>query len=603
MTAVVGEPGVGKSRLVFELTHSHRVDGWLALESGSVSYGKATSYLPIIDLLKGYFRIGDRDTYRDTREKVTGKILTLDRSLEPALPALLALLDVPVDDLQWQALDPPQRTLDTVKRLLLREAQVQPLLVIFEDLHWIDSETQAFLDSLVESLPAIRMLLLVNYRPEYSHSWGGKTFYTQVRLDTLPPESASELLDALLGPDVTLEPLKSLLARTTGGNPLFLEESVRTLVEAKALLGPRGAYRLAQPVETIRVPPTVHAILAARIDRLSLDEKRLLETAAVIGKDVPFALLQAVAGESEETLRRGLGHLQAAEFLYETSLPDLEYTFKHALTHQVAYDRLLHDRRRNLHVRLVETLETLYADRIPEYVEALAYHALRGEAWHVAAAYSRQAGVRAFARAANRAAITYLEAGTVGLDPRRIDPASSRTGRGHPDRASTPSLRPGRSGRHLRAATRSGGAGDALGDRARLGRVLTFLANYFWFRASNEEALETCERVVSIATDLGEMGLRATAYFRRGQEPTPVGQYHRALQNLGAASRSFEGDRLYERFGGPTPTAVTIRLVGVVVRRSRSACRSDRQRQGSRQNLRDRGRSVCSQSRALRSRV
>ena len=202
VAAVVGEPGVGKSRLTFELTHSHRVEGWLILQAGSVSYGKATSYLPVIDLLKNYFRIGDRDDRREIREKVTGKILTLDRALEATLPALLALLDVSGDDPQWQALDPPQRrqrTLDAVKRLLLREAQVQPLLVVFEDLHWIDSETQALLDSLVESLPPARLLLLVNYRPEYEHRWGSKTSYTQLRLDPLPPESAVELLHGLLG--------------------------------------------------------------------------------------------------------------------------------------------------------------------------------------------------------------------------------------------------------------------------------------------------------------------------------------------------------------------------------------------------------------------
>jgi len=195
VAAVVGEAGVGKSRLVYEFTHSHRLQGWLILEAGSVSYGKATSYLPVIDLLKGYFKIQDRDDLREIREKVTGKLLTLDRALELALPALLALLDVPMDDASWRALDPGQRrqqTLDAVKRLLLREAREQPLLLIFEDLHWIDGETQALLDSLVDSLGSARLLLLVNYRPEYQHAWGGKTSYSQMRLDALPAESAGE---------------------------------------------------------------------------------------------------------------------------------------------------------------------------------------------------------------------------------------------------------------------------------------------------------------------------------------------------------------------------------------------------------------------------
>ncbi len=310
LVAVVGEPGVGKSRLVYEVTHSHRTQDWLILESGSVSYGKATSYLPVIDLLKAYFKLHDREAHREIREKVTGKLFTLDRTLEPALPALLTLLDVPVEDAEWLALDPPQRrrrTLDAVKRLLLRECQLQPLLVIFEDLHWIDSETQALLDSLVESLPTARLLLLVNYRPEYSHGWGSKTYYTQLRLDALPPESANELLLALLGTDATVEMLTPVLIARTAGNPLFLEESVRTLVETRVLTGERGAYRLARPLDTIDVPATVQAILASRIDRLDPQDKQLLQTASVIGKDVPLLLLLAIADLGEEDLRRVAG--------------------------------------------------------------------------------------------------------------------------------------------------------------------------------------------------------------------------------------------------------------------------------------------------------
>jgi predicted ATPase len=186
------------------LTHSHRLQGWLTLESASVSYGKATSYLPVIHLLKGYFNIQDRDDVRAIREKVTGKLLALGRTLESTLPALLALLDIPVDEPAWGLLDPAQRrqqTLDALKRLLLREAREQPLLLIFEDLQWIDGETQAHLDSLVESLGSARLLLIVNYRPEYQHTWGSKTFYSQMRLDALPAEGAGELLDALLGND------------------------------------------------------------------------------------------------------------------------------------------------------------------------------------------------------------------------------------------------------------------------------------------------------------------------------------------------------------------------------------------------------------------
>jgi class 3 adenylate cyclase len=252
VVAIVGEAGVGKSRLVYEFTHSHRVQDWLILEASSVSYGKATSYLPVLDLLKSYFKICDRDDHREMRAKVLGRVLGLDRGLEPLLPPLLALLDVPVENAAWQTLEPRERrqlTLDAVKRLLLRESQVQPLLAVFEDLHWIDSETQALLDGLVESLGSARLLLLVNYRPEYKHRWGSKTAYSQLRLDSLHTESAAELLATLLGPDPRLVPLTQMLVKR--GNPFFLEETVRTLVETGALAGERGAYRLTRPVEAL----------------------------------------------------------------------------------------------------------------------------------------------------------------------------------------------------------------------------------------------------------------------------------------------------------------------------------------------------------------
>src|SRR4029453_15965094 len=218
-----------------------------------------------------------------------GRVLGLDRALEFLLPPLLALLDVPVEDAAWQALDPPQRrqrTLDAVKRLLLRESQVQPLLVVFEDLHWMDGETQALLDSLVDSLGSVRLLLLVNYRPEYQHGWGSKTAYSQMRLDALSTQHAGQLLDVPLGADLGLGPLKELLVKR--GNPFFLEETIRTLVETKALEGLPGRYRLTQPLQSLQVPSSVQTILAARIDRLSSEDKRLVQTASGVGKHGPL---------------------------------------------------------------------------------------------------------------------------------------------------------------------------------------------------------------------------------------------------------------------------------------------------------------------------
>jgi class 3 adenylate cyclase len=271
VVAIVGEAGVGKSRLVYECLHSHRTQGWRVLEAASVSYGKATPYFPVIDLLKRYAQVDDHDDTRTIRAKVTGHVLTLDDALQDTIPALLALLEALPEDSPFLRLEPPQRrqrTLEALQRLLLRESQVKPLLLVFEDLHWIDSETQALLDRLTERLPTAPLLLPVNYRPEYQHGWGSKTYYTQLRLDPLPPASAAEVLQALLGDDLSLASVKPLLIARTEGNPFFLEESVRTLVEMQVLVGEPGAYRLVQALPTIQVPATVQAVLAARIDRL-----------------------------------------------------------------------------------------------------------------------------------------------------------------------------------------------------------------------------------------------------------------------------------------------------------------------------------------------
>jgi class 3 adenylate cyclase len=321
VVAIVGEAGVGKSRLIHEFARSDHVHGWLVLHTASVSYGRSTSYLPVVELLKAYFKIHDRDDLKEIREKVTDKLLALDRALEPTLPAVLALLDSSGEDIEWRSIDPVQRRhrmLDAVKRVLLRETRAQPVLVIFEDLHWIDGETQAVLDGLVESLGSTRTLLMVNYRPEYSHTWSGKTYYSHLRLDALAAESASALLEAVLGDDPGLEPLKRLLVKR--GNPFFLEETVQTLVETRALAGERGRYRLTQPVPAIHVAPTVQAVLGARIDRLRPEYKRLLQVASVVGKGVPLALLEQVAEVEGDALRGSLDRLQAAEFLYEIGL-------------------------------------------------------------------------------------------------------------------------------------------------------------------------------------------------------------------------------------------------------------------------------------------
>ena len=574
--AVAGEPGVGKSRLFWELTYSVRHPGtrgtgalgsaprdWLVLETSSVSYGKAIPYQPVIALLRGYFQLSDQDDIRTINEKVTGKVLALDRALEPCLSALLSLLGAPPDEPAWQALDPPQRrqqTMDAVRRLLVRESRVQPLLLIVEDLHWVDGETETLLGGIIESLPIARILLLVNYRLEYSHNWGNKTYYAQLRIDPLPPESADALLSVLLGDDAKLEPIKRLLVERTEGNPFFLEESVRTLVETGTLIGERGRYRPTGTPGHVQVPATVQAVLAARIDRLPQEDKRLLQSAAAIGKDVPFALLRAITDADEEALRAGLTRLQSTEFLYEAALfPDLEYTFRHALTLEVAYASLLQGQRRALHARIVSAIEELWSSRLPEHVDRLAGHAFRGELWNKALLYGREAGGNAASRCAYREALVALE--------------QAREALGHlPERRET--LEQGVDirlalldvlnalgdlPRMLELVTEAERLAVVLDDKPRLVRVLSYANRCFWWLGQHEPSLTAGERALEIARALDDPPLEVVANYHLGLTCMFAGDYHRGVEVYRRTGEILDGDLQFQRLGMPALPGVISR--------------------------------------------
>ena len=555
VVALVGEAGVGKSRLVWEEVHSHRTHGWLIVQASSISYGSSMPYLPLVELLRAYCQIDPRDDARKVREKLTGKVLTLDPALQPAIAAFLALLDVPVEDPGWQALEPPQRhdqTLDAVKRLLLRESQIQPLLVVFEDLHWIDPQTQAFLDRLVESLPSARLVLLVNYRPEYQHSWGGKTYYTQLRLDPLSPDSAEALLHALLGDDRSVAPLTALLSERTEGNPFFLEESVRALVETGALVGERGVYRPTTAPTRVEMPATVQAILAARIDRIPPEDKRLLQVAAVIGREVPFALLEEVAGLPDDQLRRGLAHLQAAEFLYESRLfPDLAYTFKHALTHDVAYAALLHERRRALHGAVLAAIERHAGTGRAEQAEARAYHAVRAEIWDRAVDALREAGAAAYARGAVGPSVDRIEQ-ALELLP-RLPASADNTRRAIDVRLScTPLLARGQNARGGALLREAEQLARDLDDQGRLTQALRRLGGVLMADGQYARAAEYEEEVLALPTVRADAEVRIAAAWQLGMIQSALGRYREAIARLVPIADGPDAEVATSLLGGTT---------------------------------------------------
>jgi class 3 adenylate cyclase/tetratricopeptide (TPR) repeat protein len=542
LVAVVGEAGAGKSRLIWEFTHGHMPAGWRLLQGRSVSYGKATSYLPLMELVKGYFQIGERDEAPTIRDTLRRTLHALDPALDPTLPALLSVLAVPTEDPRWEILDPQvrrQRTFDALKRLLMRETQVQPLLMIFEDLHWIDAETQAFLDALVESLPAARFLLLVNYRPEYQHGWGSKTYYQQLRLDSLQPDTANELLASLLGDDTSLGPLKVLLIERTARNPFFLEECVRTLLETRVLAGTSRPYRVTTPLSAIPMPATVHAVLAARIDRLPPDEKDLLQAAAVIGKVVAVPVLQAIAGPEEHTMLTGLGRLQAAEFLHESRLfPDREYTFKHALTQEVAYRSLLQERRRGLHARIVEAIETRYDSRVAEHAEVLAHHAVHGELWEKAIDYVREAGLIAYSRGALQVSLNRYEQALALLPRATASPENTRRAVDVRLDLQPPLLALGQIARMLQLCEEAQPLAQQMDDRPRLARIWVSLARHKLLTGHYADVLDDAERALKVAEATDDARLRIASLLHLAAGKMAPGEYATAAE---LATRVVEG--------------------------------------------------------------
>jgi len=546
VVAIAAEPGVGKSRLIREFLHSEPAQAWRTVEAAGVSSGKTTAYLPLLEPLRTYFQIDAQDDPRTICDKVTAHLHTLQEGAWPSAPALLQVLDVPADDPQWQMLDPLRRReymLDTLRRLLLRESQIQPLLLVFDSLHWMDSQTHAFLDAIVQSLADRRIFLLITHRPEYQHPWTETPHYTGLLLKPLPAESTQQLLDPLLGSDPSLPALKDWLIGRTEGNPFFLQESIRTLVETNVLTGEQGAYRLVKPLESIQLPATIHAVLAPRIDRLPPDVKRLLQAASVVGKDVPLVLLQAIADLSEDEARRNIAVLQNADFLHELRLfPSMEYTFRHTLTQEVTYDTLLRERRRALHARVMEALEQLHADRPGEQVESLAHHALRGEVWHKAVSYLRQAGVKAAARGINREAVGFFEQALAALS--RLPDNRERSEQAIDLRLDLrpPLLQIGQLERVLTVSQEAEAMALKLGDEQRLARVYTYLVNYYYLKGEPDLAIEYGERCLRIGEAADDRSLQALArgylgisYHAQGRFREAERELHQNLEALGDA--------------------------------------------------------------------
>jgi len=560
VVAVVGEPGVGKSRLVSEFIATHLGRGWRVVEAGTVSYGRSVGSQAAVDLVRGYFRLSDEADPNRIQDVVGQGLEALGSHAPGTRAAILALLSVQVNDPDWLALEPSQRrllTLDAVSGVLLHHSRTEPVCLVVDDLHWADAETQALLDRLVDRLPAARVLLITTYRPEYQHGWGSRSYYTQFPIEPLPRDEAESLLDDLLGVSSDLAPIKSILIERTEGNPFFLEECVRDLVEKDALDGQRGAYRRTATTSRLEVPPTVQSVLAARIDRLPPTDRQLLQSAAVIGKDVPLALLEAVAGSDADRVASSLRQLQDAELLYDVGVVGIrQYTFKHILTHEVTYGTLIADRRRTIDGLVVTALERLYPEPTTEQIERLAHHAFRGELWDKAVRYCRSAGERAFARSAHRAAVMYFDQALDALG--QLPRTTASVGLAIDLRLDLRySLMPlGEFARVFEHLSEAGDLAREAGDQRRLGLVSAFLTNYYHLIGDVDRAIASGQEALSIAERVSDRQTEILANAALGLTYYVVGDYTRAIAVARRNVALLQGPLLHEHFGSAALPAV-----------------------------------------------
>jgi DNA-binding NtrC family response regulator/tetratricopeptide (TPR) repeat protein len=555
LVSIVGDAGIGKSRLLYEFSQSVGTDQIAYIEGRCLSYGSTIPYLPVLDLIRAVCHITQADDAAGAGEKIRHTFGRAGMDPGKLTPYLLDLLGYK-DGTEGLDLVPP----DTIKagisealrQITLGASQRQPFLVVIEDLHWMDQASEELVASMVDGLPGAAVLFVVTYRPGYEPPWANKSFATQLSLPPLSNEDSLTVTRSVL-PGVSLpHAVTEVILSRAEGNPFFLEELALSIQD-------RGSL-----ADDLAVPDTVQGVLLSRIGHLAEPAQALLQSAAVIGKDVPLPVLAAVAELPEEPLGQALRHLSAAEFLYEIgSFPEVTYRFRHALTHEVAYESLRPERRRQLHARIVLAIEAIHPDRRLEDVDRLAHHATRGELWEKAVEYSRQAGAKAAARSAHQQAVAYLEQALDALahlpeDRARLEQAidlrlelrNSLHPLGDPERI-------------LALLREAEGLANTLDDPRRLARIFSFMTQYFRLMGHLDLAVESAERALARADRLRDPSLWIVASTYLGSAYDARGEYRKAADVLRKSVEALPGISIGQdvRVAGLVPVFARIYLV------------------------------------------
>jgi tetratricopeptide (TPR) repeat protein len=551
--SIISEAGVGKSRLLYEFRKAVANEDATFLEGKCLSYSRGVAFHPIIDILKSNFDIQEANEESEIREKVKRGLNILQADETSTLPYLLELLSVKESGLDDSQVTPEAKKagiMNALNHIVIKGSQIRPLIMAFEDLHWIDKSSDDMLKNLLERIPGARVLLLFTFRPEFVPKWGGRSYHNHVNLNRLSNREILLMVGHLLGSEDLEGSLEEFILEKTEGVPFFVEEFIRSLIDLKIIEKGNKKYHLIKDVQYVTIPSTIQDMLMARVDSLSDGAKEVLQTGSVVEREFSYEIMTQLMALSDQELLSRLSALKESELLYERGIfPQSTYVFKHALTREVVYNSLLQKRKAGIHKAIGKAIEGLYPDRLEEFFEMLAYHSFRGEDWQRAQRYNRQAGLKALSFSAYEEAQSYFEKALESLN--KLSRTRERILQEIDLRFNTrAALFP--LGRHDEWAEYVQAAeplAKEVGDKARLANCYNYLSTHLWTRGRHKEAIKLCEEGLGLAESAGDFSVHISTMFHLGIPLLYTGQYERQVKLHREVAERLSGPAVFERHG------------------------------------------------------
>ncbi len=551
--SIMSEAGVGKSRLLYEFRKAVSSENVTFLEGKCLSYSRGVAYHPVIDILKSNFDLQEGDGDPDIKEKVRNGLRVLGADEATTLPYLLELLSVKdsgVDEIMMSPEARKERIIEALKRIVLKGSEIRPLIMAFEDLHWIDKSSEYQLKHLLEDIPGARVLLIFTYRPEFVHTWGTKSYHSQVMLNLLSNRESLMMVSHLLATEELDKDLEGFILEKTEGIPFFIEELIKSLKDLKIIEKEDNRYRIKKDIKEGVIPATIQDVIMARVDSLPQETKGLLQTVSVVGRESRYDLIERVTGFTEQELLSHLSVLKDLELLYERGIyPQSTYIFKHALTQEVTYESLLLKRRKEIHEKIGLAIEELYPERLDEYYELLAYHSLHGEDWQRTYKYSREVGLKIFSLSAYEEAHNHFETALEALHklPRSIARIEKEIDLSFNMRAALfPQARHKEWEKCMRDAEL---LAKQINDDARLSNVFNYLSNFHWIRGECMKAIELGEKGLDLSRKAGDFSCQVATIFHLGFYFHTIGDFAKQIEFHQELLKLLNGDTSFRRYG------------------------------------------------------